>query len=575
MENDELSKTRQVEESSNERNLKFYGVALPLNYKIACNGPLVFTKLCDVREILGKFKGARFCTFKNIDEAVHYALQPLEAVKISTPKQKIYEKRVVRPFRDFFVLHSLIRVGDVLKVNEFIWKHPNSLWNCGGIPSMTVGNIEFNALQAAVNHNYPLICQLILDTFEEPKFLKLIFPGKPMAFISRMMDVVIKMYLNSGSQSTGDTPLHYASKYGFIDCCKVLLADPLCNTTVRNHDGLTPEEIICACADEQIIVLKEDIQALFTDSMLYVPVFRSENNLPSFIGSPIKYKDLYSRHLNVEEYKNASGSLLKAFAGPMSLEKAELFYEGLKNPSSLKHFKLTRLQKSMISNVNVSDPEKGIERIGRRLADFLNIEWKEYFSAFNVFTNLCQKKGLRILEDCLRKCRKGFHYSGPLLSCNVPKKEILSFIQHYPPHLNPLNHQVNQLLVIYNEFLQVPVFDEDEEFRTPPSLFPESPMPLQSVGAVAYPQLSSSTLFLNGSSYSSSDKEVFIAVKDLDVPSANYPEICKWRISMASYLRNSLCANESLSSFELNLSRPLAVARPYEVDSTPRKRHRF
>ncbi|GFS51076.1 ankyrin repeat and LEM domain-containing protein 2 [Trichonephila inaurata madagascariensis] len=281
-----------------------------------------------------------------------------------TAENTIDEWIVVTPFTDFFVLHNLIRFGDVVKVSEFIWKHPNSLLKPEGIPSVMVDNIDYNALQAAASLNFPLICQLILDICGKPEFYRLIFPDHSTAFISRVRDIFYKQYLNSGSQSTGDTPLHFAAKFGFIDCCKIFLSNPQCDTTHINHGVFTPEEIICACVNEQNNVMKEDIQALFTDGMLYVPVFRSENKLSSFVGSPITCKNLHSIQFDAE-YNNIATYSLAAYAGPMCLKMAQMFHKGLKNPSSLKHFKLTRLQRSILSGVNFSDPEKGIERIGR------------------------------------------------------------------------------------------------------------------------------------------------------------------------------------------------------------------
>ncbi|GFS51081.1 ankyrin repeat and LEM domain-containing protein 2 [Trichonephila inaurata madagascariensis] len=189
--------------------------------------------------------------------------------------------------------------------------------------------------------------------------------------------------------------------------------------------------------------------------------------------------------------------------------------------------------RSFIGLLFMDHSEKG----ERTLADFLKVEWKEYFPVFNIFTNLYNKDGLKILEDCLKKRKIGSHYFGALSSCDMTlKDQIIAVIEHYPPHVNPLNHVVNQLLAVCNKSMQVHIFEGDK-LIIPLSSLPEFPTPPQSLDAVATPEFSSSTVFLNGSSYSNLDTEVFIAIKDLDIPLTVYPEICKWKSSMAAYLR--------------------------------------
>ncbi|GFX65761.1 hypothetical protein TNCV_2042951 [Trichonephila clavipes] len=107
------------------------------------------------------------------------------------------------------------------------------------------------------------------------------------------------------------------------------------------------------------------------------------------------------------------------------------------------------------------------------------------------------KDGLKILEDCLKKRKIGSHYFGALSSCNMTlKDQIIAVIEHYPPHVNPLNHVVNQLLVICNKSMQ-DIFEGDK-LIIPLSPLPEFPTPPQSLDAVATPEFSSSTVFLNG-----------------------------------------------------------------------------
>ncbi|GFU12406.1 ankyrin repeat and LEM domain-containing protein 2 [Nephila pilipes] len=544
----------------------FYGVSLLQPYEPSSNDPLVFTEFSEVRKYVRAFKGARFCSFENLDEAIQYA-SPYVPLYKSTRKPKTVVKPPRSSFQlikkylptihedgdshllgDLHALHNIIRSGNEVTFNEFVWKHPNTLFDLRGIPHIVVDNNHFNALQAAARFNYPLICQLILDILEQPKFAGLLFPVTSFDFYSQTMRDITEMYLNSGSRNTGDTPLHYATKYGFIDCCKVLLSHPLCEASIKNHGGFTPEDIICTCENQHANILKEDLHSLFTEDRLYVPVFRSDRGFPPVIGKPFKFKDLSTSKFfvgNDSLYKleNIENYSLKAFAGPMSAPMAQLFYKGLKNPSSPDHSLFTPHEKSIISKIKFSDPEKGLERIGRSLAKVLNIEWKEYFSVFNSFTNLTDQVGLKILEDYLKKRQDCYLFCGPLPSYNSkPLKKCLALVQHYPPHVNPLCHKVNKLLIQYKEFITVTInINEDEnegeeEFMTPPlSPYPEFSTPPKYF--LSSPVLSSSTVFLKGSFY----------------------------------------GKEFLKSYELNPLKPLPVPKPYafDQDSSPRKRLLF
>ncbi len=43
----------------------------------------------------------------------------------------------------------------------------------------------------------------------------------------------------------GETPLHFACKWGHTEIVALLLSLPLTSTTIKNKEGKTPAEIIC------------------------------------------------------------------------------------------------------------------------------------------------------------------------------------------------------------------------------------------------------------------------------------------------------------------------------------------
>lgn len=53
--------------------------------------------------------------------------------------------------------------------------------------------------------------------------------------------------------------------------------------------------------------------------------------------------------------------------------------------------------------VRITDPEKGVETIGRELAKTQNIGWKEYWKFLDKFVDLSSKDGLEMFEEYLKK----------------------------------------------------------------------------------------------------------------------------------------------------------------------------
>lgn len=55
-----------------------------------------------------------------------------------------------------------------------------------------------------------------------------------------------------------------------------------------------------------------------------------------------------------------------------------------------------------LNNLRFKDPQKGLERVGKNLADNFNVSWKEYWGFLDCFVDICSEEGLDRLETYLK-----------------------------------------------------------------------------------------------------------------------------------------------------------------------------
>lgn len=63
------------------------------------------------------------------------------------------------------------------------------------------------------------------------------------AFYSQRTRYLTDLYLNTPDKGALETPLHFACKFNFYETVKIFLSHPLCDTTRKNRDSKTPEEV--------------------------------------------------------------------------------------------------------------------------------------------------------------------------------------------------------------------------------------------------------------------------------------------------------------------------------------------
>lgn len=113
---------------------------------------------------------------------------------------------------------------------------------------------------------------------------------------SSLIRINYKIYLSLLSQC-GETPLHFACKFGHLDFVRWLLSFNELDITRRNKYDQTAAEVAgtrCAGTEE----IQRQVTQLVQDSRhsVYVPVVRAEDNsVPPFLGRPITPDYIHSK----------------------------------------------------------------------------------------------------------------------------------------------------------------------------------------------------------------------------------------------------------------------------------------
>ncbi|GIY62560.1 ankyrin repeat and LEM domain-containing protein 2 [Caerostris darwini] len=524
----------------NKGSVKYYAVALPSGVECGGEGSLIYTDVKEALKAIKMYKDARFREFTSKDDALKYTFHSIE--KIEKKRNSSDDHLRFRTSQELCQFRKIIERGDEVTFAKLVWSFPKSLIGEADIPTVVQHGVRYNALHVAAKCDKPMICQLILDILENPSYSELLYPNESPSMQSVRMYRIRDLYLNTGTQKTGDTPLHYASKFGSISCCKILLSHPQCDSDKKNMDGFTPKETICSRINPAPDHLKEKIEAIFQEGMLYVPILRSNHEIsPPVIGKPCSCKDIDKSASLVAE--SDPKLTLKAFAGPMPFKTAQQFYRALKNPSSPRNSPFTPKEQVEIRKIKFTDPERGIERIARHLAQDMKVDWTEYFPTLDVFANFTTKEGLNILENHLNRLR---HDEPLYLPAVEPSEQSIALVHLYPSHENPLKHRVNVLHSFFNRI------QKEEKYTTPPSS-PEFVTPPSSpcdspVFDIKHP------VYIQGSTLSELDIDVYLAIQDCELRPDEYPNVYKWKIFIKSEIKCQYSMNRSLTPLPRDLT---------------------
>ncbi|XP_025068099.1 ankyrin repeat and LEM domain-containing protein 2 isoform X2 [Alligator sinensis] len=317
-------------------------------------------------------------------------------------------------------LRKAVEKGDVAAFSELIWSNPRYLIGSGDNPTVVQEGCRYNVMHVAAKENQPGICQLLLDTLENPEFMLLMYPDDDEVMLQKRIRYIVDLYLNTPDKVGFDTPLHFACKFGNLDVVNVLTSHPDIAKSPRNKYDQTPAEVICERSKNKSVQLKEKIKE-YLKGQYYVPLLKAEDNSSSpVIGAPWSPDQSDGNsHTALPRYTGSPKDpvlSVRAFAGPMSPSKAEEFRRLWKTPP--------RERAGFFHNVRKSDLERGVERVGRELAHELGFPWVEYWEFLGCFVDLSSQEGLRKLEEYLSQremSEKAQQETGENETCNKYK----------------------------------------------------------------------------------------------------------------------------------------------------------
>ncbi|XP_034195040.2 ankyrin repeat and LEM domain-containing protein 2 [Osmia lignaria lignaria] len=512
----------------------------------------VYQDKAEALKVIQKFKTGRLKSFKKRSEAEEYAKTGFEKTNcvnnttLSTIVPVVEEKssdfKTPRS-QDLVCFRNLIKDGDLYAVKTTIWGNPKYLIGSGDTPAILQEGCRYNALHIAVRADRPDMCELILSTVGNAEFIKLFYGDECKSYVDRAQ-IMLDLYLNTPDKGLNETPLHFAVKFGLKNCVRVLVSYPCCIKTLPNKYKQLPIDIICTRACHDDTELKRQIRLLLEDQY-YVPVLRSDDNsLQPVIGEPFSPTNPLS--LNTDPISPRLE--VRAFAGPMTKSRAVEFRKKWKTPPRLRITSVRNVNDaeynttdSPINNLTLrlQDTEKGLERVGRDLAEEYEVSWKEYWPFLNDFADFRTTEGLTKLEKYLEHKFQLLYYSqnsnNGVTDSNLNTETEVKLVQEIDHLCNEL--QSCSLLNIVNEN------NVDElEFFTPPSS-PE--LTEDSSDDEMQTAEEGPGIFLEGYIPMKVDYAVYNAVSSSINP-VTYPNIYRWQHDMQLVMKHDLHRTNNL-----------------------------
>ncbi|KAK2586506.1 hypothetical protein KPH14_011401 [Odynerus spinipes] len=537
----------------------------------------IYVDKAEALKVIKENKTGRLKTFKSYSDAEEYAKTGYKQayncanntiIVTSVTEEKSNNIKAPK-FQDLTCFKKLIESGDLDAVRDTVWENPRYLISSGDTPAILQEGCRYNALHIAVKAGRADMCELILNTVGDTEFMELFYgEERNKSYVDRA-DVLIDLYLNTPDKGLNETPLHFAVKFGLRDVVKVLVSYPQCIKTLTNKYKQTPADIICTRKCQENESLKKEIRMLL-EEQYYVPVLRADDNtMQPVIGEPFSP----TSPLNFNSDPMSPCIKVRAFAGPMTKSQAVEFRKKWKTPPRRcmtpikKDVQETNILNSSNENfaVRLQDTEKGLERIGRNLAEEHHVSWKEYWNFLNDFADLRSTDGLVKLEKYFEQRFHEQSYCTKIATTNKSKAEItdeldILYLQFQSSLLfnksdeNDNDGNIMDLSGIRSlDDDQQDIFDtennDDTKFFTPPST---PPLIRSDSEDDMYTAEEGCALFIEGEEPTRIDYAVYNAVSPC-IDRTTYPNIYRWRHEMQLAVKRDTCSVNNVNTIKRKL----------------------
>ncbi len=343
------------------------------------------------------------------------------------------------------LLKDAISVRDEAKICKMVEENPRYLVTTSDTPAIMHSGTRSNAMHVAAASQSLKMVALMLSKIQDPGLLERMYPNEAAESRARRLEHLLDLYLNMPNKGMNNTPLHIASSYGAVDIVRLLVGFSSCNTLALNKHGHTPAEVACTKMGDYDADVKEQIGKAL-EGQVYIPVFRDCNLYePGYLGdtlqpgndivprclgnlnpllhspvpgwrsprhSPSKTPPATRRRLSGVTPPKSPLLLRSPAAGGSPTTSSPLTAATQNNLLSVRAFLgplspndanqvRNEWQRSTPRSLKLTDPEKGLERQGRKVAREHNSSLFEYWEFLDSYCDLSSTDGLRMLDNHL------------------------------------------------------------------------------------------------------------------------------------------------------------------------------
>ena len=362
---------------------------------------------------------------------------------------------------------------DEAKFHSLVDSNPRYLVTTYDTPAIVHSGTRANALiQATISQSLKMVT-MVLNKIQDPQLYARMYPSDSDEARAKRMEHVLDLFLNMPTRGNFDTPLHHAAKNGCLDIVRLLVGfSSSCDTMKLNKAGNTPAEVACTRMGDYDVDVKKEIKKAL-EGQVYIPVIRDCDLLtPGYLGETLHQGDeLVAQclgqtspliHSPVPHGWNTTPTTrspdanrspnLRRLASPVTLSPARSpagvrannglsAVQALLGPLSPHEAPRVRNEwrASTPRALKLTDPAKGLERQGRKVARSLNASQFEYWEFLDAYCDLSSADGLQLLENHLHdvsrtlqkeRQREVDNYQndddGDVLNGNVPGNDVLS-----------------------------------------------------------------------------------------------------------------------------------------------------